>query len=62
MVNKFNHNSNKLWIDEGRELYKKLMQEWLGNNYILMNFSQNEGNSLNAERSIKTLKSKICKK
>ena len=25
---------NKLWVDEGREVYNKLMQEWLDNNDI----------------------------
>ena len=23
---------NKLWVDQGRESYNKLMQEWLENN------------------------------
>ena len=38
------------------------MQEWLDNNDILMYFTHNEGNSVIAERFIKTLKSKIYKK
>ena len=29
-------NSDNLWIDQERELYNKLMQEWLDNNDILM--------------------------
>ena len=34
-VNESNRKQNKLWVDQGREFYKKLMQEWLGNNDIL---------------------------
>ena len=33
-VNESNCKPNKLWLDQGRELYNKLMQECLGNNYI----------------------------
>ena len=35
------------------------MQEWLGNNDILIYSTHNEGNSVIFERFIKTLKSKI---
>ena len=38
------------------------MQEWLGNNDILMYSTHNEGKSVIAERFIKTLKSKIYKR
>ena len=31
IVNESNRKSNKLWVDEGRETYNKLMQEWLDN-------------------------------
>ena len=34
MVNESNCKPNKLWLDQGRELYNKLMQECLGNNDI----------------------------
>ena len=53
---------NKLWVDQGREFCNKLMQEWLGNNDILMYCTHNEGKSVTAERFIKTLKSTIYKK
>ena len=42
---KSNHKSNKLWVDQGRESYNKLMQEWLENNNILMYSTNNEGKS-----------------
>ena len=38
------------------------MQEWLGNNNILMYLARNEGKSVIAERLIKTIKAKIYKK
>ena len=38
MVNKSNRKSNKIWVDQVREFYNKLMQKWLDNNDILMIF------------------------
>ena len=38
------------------------MQEWLGNNNILMYWARNEGKSAIAERLIKTIKAKIYKR
>ena len=32
IVNESNWKLNKLWVDQARELYSKLMQEWLENN------------------------------
>ena len=57
IVNGSNRKPNKLWVDQGREFYKKLLQEWLDNNDILMNSTHNEGKLVIAERFIKTLKS-----
>ena len=28
ILNEFNCTPNKLWVDQGREFYNKLMQEW----------------------------------
>ena len=36
IVNESNRNPNKLWVDQEKEFYNKLMQEWLDNNDILM--------------------------
>ena len=36
IVNKSNRKPNKLWLDQGKEFYNKLLEEWLGNNNILM--------------------------
>ena len=56
IVNESNRKPNKLWIDQGREFYNKLMQEWFGNNDILMYYTHNEGKSVVSERFIKKIK------
>ena len=61
IVNESNRKPNKLWVDQGREFYNKLMQEWLDNNDILMYSTHNEGKSVIAERFTKTLQPKIYK-
>ena len=54
ILNEFNRSPNKLWVDQGREFYNKLIQEWLDNNDFLMHSTHNEGQSVIAERFIKT--------
>ena len=62
ILNESNRKPNKIWVDQEREFYNKLMQERLENN-ILMHFTHNEGKSVTAERSnIKISKYKIYKK
>ena len=61
IVNGSNREPNKLWVDQGRDFYNKLMQEWLDND-ILMYSTHNKGKSVIAERFIKTLKDKVYKK
>ena len=48
IVKKSHCKPNKLWVGQERELYDKLMQDWLDNNDILVI----------AERFIKTLEAK----
>ena len=43
IVNESNRKPNKLWVDQGREFYNKLMQEWLDKNDILMYSTHNKG-------------------
>ena len=62
IVNESNRKPNKLWFNQGREFYNKLMQEWLDNNDILMYSTHNEGKSVIAEKFTKTLKAKIYEK
>ena len=54
--------NHKLWADQGKEFYDKLMQEWLDIDNILMYYTRNEGKSLISEKFMKTLKAKIYKK
>ena len=55
IVNESNREPNNLWVDQRRELYNKLMQEWLDNNNILMYSTHNEEKSVTVEWFIKTL-------
>ena len=62
IVNKYNRKPNKLWLEQGREFYNKLLKECLKNNDILMYTTHNEGKSVTTKRFIKTLKAKIYEK
>ena len=62
IVNESNCKPKKLWVDQGRELYNKLMPEWVDNNDILMYSTHDEGESVISERFIKVLKAQIYKK
>ena len=46
IVNESNRKPNRLWVDQGREFYNKIMQEWFDNNDILMYSPHNEGKSI----------------
>ena len=50
---------NKTWIDQGGEFCNYIFKKFLKNNKIEMYSTYNEGKSVGAERSIRTLKSKI---
>ena len=58
IVDEFNHKTNKLLVDRRRDFCKKLMQEWLDNNDILMYSTHNEVTSVIAEK-FKSIKAKI---
>ena len=51
-----NRKPNKVWLDKGRKLYNRSMKSWLEKNFIEMYSTHNEGKSIFAERSIRTLK------
>ena len=55
IVNKSNRKPNELWVNQGRQFYNKLMQEWKYS-------TRNESKSVIVESLIKTLKAKIYKK
>ena len=52
---------NKIWADQGGELYNKLFKRFLKINNIEMYSTYNEEISVVAERFVKTLKNKIFK-
>ena len=62
IVNECIRKPNKLWVDQGRELYHKLMQDGLDNNNISTHSTYNEGDSVIVGRFIRPLKAKIYKK
>ena len=53
--------SNKIWVDQGGELYNKLFKRCLKINNNQMYSKYNEGKYVVAERFIRTLKGKIFK-
>ena len=54
-------NPNKIWAGQGSEYYNTHFKKWLRENNIEMDSTNNEGKSVVAERSIRTLKNKIYK-
>ena len=53
IVNESNCKPNKLWADQGREFYNKLMQESLDNTNFLKSSTRKESKSVIPERFIK---------
>ena len=58
---KSNRKPNKIWVDQGSAFYNNVFKKWLKDNDISMYSTPNEGQSLAAERFIRTLKNKIYK-
>ena len=56
-----NRKPNKIWFDQGSEFYNKSFKDFLIINNIQMYSTYNQGKSVVAERSIKTLKNKTFK-
>ena len=52
---------NKTWVDKRSEFYNNSFKKWLQDNDIVMYSTNNEGKSVVAEKSIRTLKNKIYK-
>ena len=59
IVNESNRKPNKLWVDQGRQCYSKLMQEGLDTNDILTYSTHSDSKTVIAESFTKTVKSKI---
>ena len=56
-----NRKPNKILFDKGGEIYNRSMKSWLEKNGIEMYPTHNEGESVIAERLIRTSKNKLCK-
>ena len=52
---------NKIWVDQGSEFYNQSFKDFLKTNNIEMYSTYNEGQSVVAERFIRSLKNKIFK-
>ena len=53
IINESNCKPSKLWVDQRREFYNKLMREWLGNNNILMYWTHIEDHCWKFYKNIK---------
>ena len=60
-LNESNCNPNKILIDKVREFHNRSMKSWQEKNGIEMDSNDNEGESVVAQRPIKTIKDKIYK-
>ena len=56
-----NGKPNKIWVDQGGEFYNNVFEKLLSDNDINMYSTYNEGESVVAERFIRTLKNKLYK-
>ena len=61
IVKQSNRKPNKIWVDQGGKFYNNVFKIWLSDNNIIMHSTYNEGNSVVAERFIRTLKNKLYK-
>ena len=61
IIKQSNRKPNKIWVDQGGEFYNNVFKKWLSDNDIIMYSTYNEGKSVVAQRSIKTLKTKLYK-
>ena len=53
--------SNKIWEEKGSEFYNSSFEKWLKHNDTEIYSTHNEGESVVAERFIRTLKNKLYK-
>ena len=61
IIKQFNRKPNKIWVDQGGEVYNIFFKKWLSDNNIIMYSTYNEGKSVVAERFITKLKNKLYK-
>ena len=56
VLDESNRKQNKIWVNEGSELYNKSIKSWLEKNDLEMYSTHNEGKSVVAERFIRLKK------
>ena len=61
ILNKSNRKPKKIWVDKVNDFDNRSMKSWLEKDDIEMYSTHNEGNSVVAERFIRTIKNKIYK-
>ena len=61
IIKRSNRKPSKIWVDQGGEFYNNVFEKWLSDNDINIYSTYNEGNSVVAERFIRTLKNKLYK-
>ena len=61
IIKQSNRKPNKIWVDQGGKFYNNAFKKWLSDNDIIMYSTYNEGNSVVAERFIRSLKNKLYK-
>ena len=61
VIKQSNRKPKKIWVDQGGEFYSNVFKKWLSDNDIIMYSTYNEGQSVVAERFIRTLKNKLYK-
>ena len=61
IIKQSNRKPNKIWVDQGGGFYDNVFEKWLSDNDIIMYSTYNEGESVVAERFIRTLKNKLYK-
>ena len=61
ILNSSKRKPNKVWVDQGSELYNKSFKKWLKDNNIEIYSTHNEEKSVVSERFIRPLKNKIYK-
>ena len=43
IIKQSNRKPNKIWVDQGSELYNNVFKKWLSDNDIIMYLTKNEG-------------------
>ena len=61
MLDEFHRKQNETWADKGIEFYNGSMKSWLEKNAIEMYSIYKKGNSVVAERCVRTLNDKFYK-